>query len=230
MRQGRRRRITGLIFAPSRRLAISAAVKPKPDSCTSSSAASQPRIRSLAGSPTATTSLRTRLDCAFGEPRRAQTARCFEKRFAEPCIFVKLPCRSHRVLSPVRLFREVTIERRRCMPISRPAIPVTSETFWAWAGTARARLCQRHLPQQASSLRAQRSDPESLRGRILDCFVARATRNDVERPELYAAFLLVASCASCRMISVVPARRSSGVSQSCRNTTFMSGRTLAAWP
>nr|QDP21714.1 hypothetical protein FNV92_05865 [Bradyrhizobium cosmicum] len=28
------------------------------------------------------------------------------------------------------------------------------------------------------SLRAQRSNPESLRGRTLDCFVARAPRND----------------------------------------------------
>src|SRR6266702_956214 len=46
----------------------------------------------------------------------------------------------------------------------------------------------------------------------------------------YAAFLLCASCASWRMISVVPARRSSGVSQSWKNTTFMSGRTFAAWP
>jgi len=113
MRQGRRRRITGLIFAAPRRLAISAAVKPKPDSCTSSSAASQPRIRSLAGSSTAATSLRTRLDCAFGEPRRAQTARCFEKRFAEPCIFVKLPCRSHRVPQPGPTFEK---------PLSRDAV------------------------------------------------------------------------------------------------------------
>nr|AWM03992.1 hypothetical protein CIT40_30810 [Bradyrhizobium amphicarpaeae] len=31
----------------------------------------------------------------------------------------------------------------------------------------------------ALSLRAQRSNPESLRGGILDCFVARAPRNDV---------------------------------------------------
>ncbi|MVT50938.1 hypothetical protein GPL17_10590 [Bradyrhizobium yuanmingense] len=32
-----------------------------------------------------------------------------------------------------------------------------------------------------SSLRAQRSNPESLRGSSLDCFVARAPRNDAER-------------------------------------------------
>ncbi|MDE5442137.1 hypothetical protein GWG65_11870 [Bradyrhizobium sp. CSA207] len=37
----------------------------------------------------------------------------------------------------------------------------------------------------ASSLRAQRSNPESFRGRTLDCFVARAPRNDgVERASL----------------------------------------------
>ncbi|PSO17728.1 hypothetical protein C7G42_14930 [Bradyrhizobium sp. MOS003] len=36
-------------------------------------------------------------------------------------------------------------------------------------------------PKLAPSLRAQRSNPESLRERILDCFVARAPRNDVER-------------------------------------------------
>ncbi|PSO30927.1 hypothetical protein C7G41_19220 [Bradyrhizobium sp. MOS002] len=36
-----------------------------------------------------------------------------------------------------------------------------------------------------SSLRAQRSNPESFRGGSLDCFVARAPRNDgVERPAL----------------------------------------------
>jgi hypothetical protein len=33
---------------------------------------------------------------------------------------------------------------------------------------------------QHSSLRAQRSNPESLRGGSLDCFVARAPRNDAE--------------------------------------------------
>ncbi|RZN09121.1 hypothetical protein CWO91_18910 [Bradyrhizobium genosp. SA-3] len=32
-----------------------------------------------------------------------------------------------------------------------------------------------------SSLRAQRSNPESLRGKTLDCFVARASRNDGAR-------------------------------------------------
>ncbi|BAR61239.1 hypothetical protein NK6_8089 [Bradyrhizobium diazoefficiens] len=29
-----------------------------------------------------------------------------------------------------------------------------------------------------SSLRAKRSNPDCLRGKILDCFVARAPRND----------------------------------------------------
>ncbi|PPQ19825.1 hypothetical protein CV770_08655 [Bradyrhizobium sp. AC87j1] len=33
----------------------------------------------------------------------------------------------------------------------------------------------------APSLRAQRSNPESFRGEILDCFVARAPRNDAAR-------------------------------------------------
>nr|AWL92432.1 hypothetical protein CIT37_09625 [Bradyrhizobium ottawaense] len=33
----------------------------------------------------------------------------------------------------------------------------------------------------APSLQAQRSNPESLRGEILDCFVARAPRNDAAR-------------------------------------------------
>ncbi|RXH01514.1 hypothetical protein EAS61_07370 [Bradyrhizobium zhanjiangense] len=32
-----------------------------------------------------------------------------------------------------------------------------------------------------SSLRAQRSNPESFRGGSLDCFVARAPRNDEDR-------------------------------------------------
>ncbi|MVT49657.1 hypothetical protein GPL17_04055 [Bradyrhizobium yuanmingense] len=31
---------------------------------------------------------------------------------------------------------------------------------------------------QYSSLRAKRSNPESFRGKTLDCFVARAPRND----------------------------------------------------
>src|ERR1700733_16192941 len=43
----------------------------------------------------------------------------------------------------------------------------------------------------------------------------------------YAAFLFSARLASWRRISVVPIRRSSGVSHSWKNTTFMSGRTLA---
>ncbi|NRB85996.1 hypothetical protein C7M62_05230 [Bradyrhizobium sp. WBAH10] len=34
-----------------------------------------------------------------------------------------------------------------------------------------------HIP----SLRAQRSNPESFRGTSLDCFVARAPRNDEDR-------------------------------------------------
>ncbi|TYO64079.1 hypothetical protein FXV83_23700 [Bradyrhizobium hipponense] len=33
-------------------------------------------------------------------------------------------------------------------------------------------------PLTTPSLRAQRSNPESFRGGILDCFVARAPRND----------------------------------------------------
>ncbi|RXG92582.1 hypothetical protein CWO91_21575 [Bradyrhizobium genosp. SA-3] len=33
-------------------------------------------------------------------------------------------------------------------------------------------------PSSISSLRAKRSNPESFRGGILDCFVARAPRND----------------------------------------------------
>ena len=47
---------------------------------------------------------------------------------------------------------------------------------------------------------------------------------------LYAALRSSARLASCRRISVVPISRSSGVSHSWKNTTFMSGRTLAAWP
>ena len=42
---------------------------------------------------------------------------------------------------------------------------------------------------------------------------------------IYAAFLSSARLASWRKISVVPVSRSSGVSQSWKNTTFMSGRT-----
>ncbi|RZN08605.1 hypothetical protein CWO91_21850 [Bradyrhizobium genosp. SA-3] len=42
-----------------------------------------------------------------------------------------------------------------------------------------------------SSLRAQRSNPESLRGKILDCFVASAPRNDEE--ESFAFLSLTAS-------------------------------------
>ncbi|TFV35315.1 hypothetical protein E4K66_27765 [Bradyrhizobium frederickii] len=43
-----------------------------------------------------------------------------------------------------------------------------------------------------SSLRAQRSNPESLRGKSLDCFVARAPRNDgagSARPSLTSQFV-----------------------------------------
>ncbi|MVT52907.1 hypothetical protein GPL17_20745 [Bradyrhizobium yuanmingense] len=36
-------------------------------------------------------------------------------------------------------------------------------------------------PFLSPSLRAQRSNPESLRGKILDCFVAGAPRNDAWR-------------------------------------------------
>ncbi|TYL85349.1 hypothetical protein FXB40_43390 [Bradyrhizobium rifense] len=41
------------------------------------------------------------------------------------------------------------------------------------------------------SSRAQRSNPESLRGKTLDCFVARAPRNDEVETQLriLAAFL-----------------------------------------
>ncbi len=46
----------------------------------------------------------------------------------------------------------------------------------------------------------------------------------------HAALRSSARLASWRRISVVPARRSSGVSHSWKNTTFMSGRTRAAWP
>ena len=46
----------------------------------------------------------------------------------------------------------------------------------------------------------------------------------------YAALRSSARLASWRMISVVPIRRSSGVSQFWKNTTFMSGRTFAACP
>ena len=46
----------------------------------------------------------------------------------------------------------------------------------------------------------------------------------------HAALRSSARLASWRRISVVPARRSSGVSHSWKNTTFMSGRTFAAWP
>src|SRR5580704_14182451 len=46
----------------------------------------------------------------------------------------------------------------------------------------------------------------------------------------YAAFLSSARLASWRKISVVPNKRSSAVFHSWKNTTFMSGRTRAAWP
>ncbi|MDE5442679.1 hypothetical protein GWG65_14715 [Bradyrhizobium sp. CSA207] len=36
----------------------------------------------------------------------------------------------------------------------------------------------REMSPHSSSLRAQRSNPESFRGGSLDCFVARAPRND----------------------------------------------------
>ena len=57
--------------------------------------------------------------------------------------------------------------------------------------------------------------------RIAQCSVAERS---------YAALRSSARLASWRRISVVPVRRSSGVSHSWKNTTFMSGRTLAAWP
>ncbi|MEZ2146526.1 hypothetical protein AAE026_30190, partial [Bradyrhizobium sp. DN5] len=46
-------------------------------------------------------------------------------------------------------------------------------TLWAGAKTNSG-----NATASTPSLRAQRSNPESLRGKILDCFVARAPRND----------------------------------------------------
>src|SRR5258708_18119737 len=60
---------------------------------------------------------------------------------------------------------------------------------------------------------------------LLDCFASLAMTW-----KGYAALRSSARLASWGRISVVPARRSSGVSHSWKNTTFMSGRTLAAWP
>ncbi len=59
-----------------------------------------------------------------------------------------------------------------------------------------------------------------------------ASRRSAPRRVLnsHAALRSSARLASWRRISVVPARRSSGVSHSWKNTTFMSGRTRAAWP
>ncbi|RQH12045.1 hypothetical protein EHH60_17540 [Bradyrhizobium sp. RP6] len=42
------------------------------------------------------------------------------------------------------------------------------------------------------SLRAQRSNPESYRGGSLDCFVARAPRNDEESPRPHAGIRCMA--------------------------------------
>src|SRR5260370_9498256 len=61
----------------------------------------------------------------------------------------------------------------------------------------------------------------------MDCFASLAMT--LMGPN-YAAFLLSARLASWRKISVVPSSRSSGVFHSWKNTTFMSGRTFAAWP
>ncbi|TYO61697.1 hypothetical protein FXV83_36705 [Bradyrhizobium hipponense] len=44
-----------------------------------------------------------------------------------------------------------------------------------------------HAGPTISSLRAQRSNPGRLRGGILDCFVARAPRNDEERGRALSA-------------------------------------------
>ncbi|RZN08466.1 hypothetical protein CWO91_22090, partial [Bradyrhizobium genosp. SA-3] len=49
------------------------------------------------------------------------------------------------------------------------------------AGTIAEYLAGAQAAPGGSSLRAQRSNPESLRGKILDCFVARAPRNDGAR-------------------------------------------------
>ncbi|MVT76793.1 hypothetical protein GPL20_27755 [Bradyrhizobium cajani] len=46
----------------------------------------------------------------------------------------------------------------------------------------------------SSSLRAQRSNPESFRGGSLDCFVARAPRNDGERASACHATCAVPVC------------------------------------
>src|SRR6266403_1684117 len=54
--------------------------------------------------------------------------------------------------------------------------------------------------------------------------------DDFAQSRTYAALRSSARLASWRRISVVPVKRSSGVSHSWKNTTFMSGRTLAAWP
>ncbi|RXG96681.1 hypothetical protein EAS61_15580 [Bradyrhizobium zhanjiangense] len=48
----------------------------------------------------------------------------------------------------------------------------------AFARTTLGGMC---ATASTSSLRAQRSNPESFRGGILDCFVARAPRNDGAR-------------------------------------------------
>ncbi|PSO28895.1 hypothetical protein C7G41_24710 [Bradyrhizobium sp. MOS002] len=49
------------------------------------------------------------------------------------------------------------------------------------AGAIRLTKPWRGARLRAPSLRAQRSNPESFRGGILDCFVARAPRNDQVR-------------------------------------------------
>ena len=46
--------------------------------------------------------------------------------------------------------------------------------------TIQMRIGDRHPDPKTPSLRAPRSNPESSRGTILDCFVARAPRNDAE--------------------------------------------------
>ncbi len=84
----------------------------------------------------------------------------------------------------------------------------------------------RSAAQSGALLRAVPTTSEARKGTV----PGSGVKNACTAPSDHAAFLFSARLASCRKISVVPYRRSSGVSQTCRNTTFMSGRTLAALP
>jgi len=57
-------------------------------------------------------------------------------------------------------------------------------------------ISQTLSPIHPPSLRAKRSNPDSLRGGILDYFVARAPRNDVERDNVLYDLLLPATAAT----------------------------------